>query len=178
MAKKHRPGTGDVADVNMTPMIDCTFQLIIFFILTAQMATETAKVLVAKPLDPMALCKIDPDKPPFPNKITVNVVNKYGDKEDGREPSISARPECYIINNQRIETYQTDILVQRLQDAWAAAQAKGLKSDEFFVEIRADKDIAYAGIEPVLMAAAEAKLHRMTITAEADKKKQKDLQAH
>ncbi len=39
MPRERRAGNGAV-DINMTPMIDCAFQLIIFFLLTAQMVGQ------------------------------------------------------------------------------------------------------------------------------------------
>jgi biopolymer transport protein ExbD len=55
MAKKKKIVGGGSMDINMTPMIDCTFQLIIFFILTAQIASEeVAKVAVPEPHHSMA----------------------------------------------------------------------------------------------------------------------------
>jgi biopolymer transport protein ExbD len=176
MAKKKLEDHGGAAEVNMTPMIDCTFQLIIFFILTAQMASQQAKVLIAKPSDSMALSIVDPKSPPFPNKVTVNICGKYGDKKDEvRDASQSSSAEYYQIGQKRIELHEEELLIQMLKDAKAHAKQKNPEA-EFFVEIRADKDINYAGIEPVLLAAGEAKMSRMTITAEAIREKQSKLQ--
>jgi biopolymer transport protein ExbD len=176
MAKKNKAPHGGVGEVNMTPMIDCTFQLIIFFILTAQMASEQAKVLIATPADSMALSVVDPKAPPFPNKVTVNICGKFGDaKQDKRDASESASAEYYQIGQKRIELHEEELLIQMLKEARAAALQKHPDA-EFFVEIRADRDINYAGIEPVLLAAGEAKMQRMTITAEAIEEKQSKLQ--
>ncbi|HNX27429.1 MAG TPA: biopolymer transporter ExbD, partial [Phycisphaerae bacterium] len=96
MAKKQI--TGSIQEVNLTPMIDCTFQLIIFFILTAQMASqELAKVSLPEPVKSMAI-GADPDKPDQPtnlNNVTVNVVNKYGDSDDNRQMELAGKAECY-----------------------------------------------------------------------------------
>jgi len=176
MAKKKLEDHGGAAEVNMTPMIDCTFQLIIFFILTAQMASEQAKVLISTPIESMALSVVDPKSPPFPNKVTVNICGKFGDaKQDKRDASESSSAEFYQIGQKRIEVHEEELLVQMLKDAFAQAK-KNNPDAEFFVEIRADKDINYAGIEPVLLAAGEAKMARMTITAEAIREKQSKLQ--
>ena len=174
MAKKRQAPHGGVGEVNMTPMIDCTFQLIIFFILTAQMASEQAKVLIATPAESMALSIVDPKAPPFPNKVTVNICGKFGDAKV-RDASESSSAEFYQIGQKKIELHEEELLVQMLKDAFAAAK-KNNPDAEFFVEIRADKDINYAGIEPVLLAAGEAKMARMTITAEALREKQSKLQ--
>jgi biopolymer transport protein ExbD len=176
MAKKNKAPHGGAADVNLTPMIDCTFQLIIFFILTAQMASEQAKVLISTPIESMALSVVNPESPPFPNKVTVNVCGKFGDtKQEDRDPSKSGAAEYYQIGQKKIEVHDIDGLIEILKEAHAQSVKKNPKA-EFFVEIRADKDVEYAEIEPVLLAAGEAKMNRMTITAEADREKQSKLQ--
>jgi biopolymer transport protein ExbD len=174
MAKKKQAAHGGVGEVNMTPMIDCTFQLIIFFILTAQMASEQAKVLIANPIDSMALSIVDPKAPPFPNKVTVNICGKFGDKKE-RPASESSSAEYYQIGQKRIELQDEELLIQIMKDARAQSLKKHPDA-EFFVEIRADRDINYAEIEPVLLAAGEAKMSRMTVTAEALRDKQSKLQ--
>lgn len=176
MAKKKLESHGGAAEVNLTPMIDCTFQLIIFFILTAQMASEQAKVLIATPAESMALSVVNPEAPPFPNKVTVNICGKFGDdKQEMRDASQSSSAEYYQIGQKQIQLHEEELLIQMLKDARAQALQKNPNA-EFFVEIRADKDINYAGIEPVLLAAGEAKMSRMTITAEAIQEKQSKLQ--
>ena len=55
MARKKKTNTGTTEEVNLTPMIDCTFQLIIFFIISAQMTSEAAKLLPPKPVSSMAM---------------------------------------------------------------------------------------------------------------------------
>jgi len=176
MAKKKLESHGGAAEVNLTAMIDCTFQLIIFFILTAQMASEQAKVLISTPTESMALSVLNPESAPFPNKVTVNICGKFGnDKPEKRDASQSSSAEFYQIGGDRIELHEEERLIERLKAARAAALQKNPNA-EFFVEIRADRDINYAGIEPVLLAAGEAKMQRMTITAEAIEEKQSKLQ--
>jgi len=62
--KRGKPQVG----FNMTPMIDCTFQLIIFFMLTTQMASaEFVPMQLPRPLRSVA-------KEMTENKVIVNVV--------------------------------------------------------------------------------------------------------
>jgi len=176
MAKKKRKiGGGGVEEVNLTPMIDCTFQLIIFFIITAQMANQDlAKIAVAEPATSRA---VEPDKE-LPNVCVVNIINEYGDQvdkvdKDGniigervRDPLISARAKEYRIGVKTIAISDAESLVQIFKERRKSAKEQGFK--EFFVEIRGDKDIAYAGILPVMQAAAEAGIAKMFITAIVD----------
>ncbi|HNX27072.1 MAG TPA: hypothetical protein PKK48_06655, partial [Phycisphaerae bacterium] len=45
---------------------------------------------------------------------------------------------------------------------------KNVKEGDIIVEIRADKDIVFQDIEPVMRAAAEAKINKMSMTALVD----------
>lgn len=165
MAKRRKVG-GSPGEVNMTPMIDCTFQLIIFFILTAQMASEQAKVLVPAPNISQALS--EKDVTITPARVTVNVVSKMGDKEENRDSITAARVECYQVGGEKIPPEDTARLVEILTERKVSATNQGIKEKDFYVEIRGDKDIAFGGIEPVLLAAAEAKIKKMSITAIVD----------
>jgi biopolymer transport protein ExbD len=170
MAKKHKSRRlqtgGGAEDVNLTPMIDCTFQLIIFFVLTAQMASQTTKLIVPHPYQTVAV-KPEEGGPALPNRVVVSVANKYGDKKDKeRDPADAAIPQFYRIGSgNSIAIGDMDTLVREFQARKAASAAKGFNPDDFVVEIRADKDVAFGGIEPVMQAAAQADINKMAITA-------------
>ncbi len=164
MAKRKR-AVGGAVDINMTPMIDCTFQLIIFFILTAQMVSEDlAKVAVPDPYHSIAMS--EKDQKVLPNRVIVNIVNRYGDDTKDRDPVLSARPEWYQIGMTKIGVDDTEKLTDILKDRYSQSEKQGFK--DFYVEVRGDRDIAFSGIEPVLRAAAEAKIAKMSITAFVD----------
>lgn len=154
-------------------MIDCTFQLIIFFILTAQMASQDlAKLVVHKPNESMALSAETKQgmKVNKPNQVTVNIVNEYGDRKDNRDPGISAQPICYKIGSKTIEIGDVDTLLDIFRQRKVHAEQAGYKAGDFYLEIRADKDVEFAGVEPVMLAAAEAGISKMSITAIVDEK--------
>ena len=164
MARQKRALSGSV-DINMTPMIDCTFQLIIFFIITAQMASEDlAKVAVPKPFHSIAIS--EKEEQVLPNRVIVNIPNRYGEDTKDRDPILSAQPEYYQIGMTKIHLTEIDQLTNILKDRRARAEEQGFK--EFYVEVRGDRDVAFSGIEPVLRAAAEAKIAKMSLTAIAD----------
>ncbi|HPS52413.1 MAG TPA: biopolymer transporter ExbD [Phycisphaerae bacterium] len=173
MAKKQI--TGSIQEVNLTPMIDCTFQLIIFFILTAQMASqELAKVSLPEPVKSMAI-GADPDKPDQPtnlNNVTVNVVNKYGDSDDNRQMELAGKAECYQLGQNKIDAGNIEALTAAIKERKAQILSdkniKNVKEGDIIVEIRADKDIVFQDIEPVMRAAAEAKINKMSMTALVD----------
>jgi biopolymer transport protein ExbD len=164
MAKRRIAGSG-TGEVNMTPMIDCTFQLIIFFILTAQMASEQAKVLVPEPQVSQALSEADGSV--MPSRVTVNIVGKYGDKgdEDERESIVATHAEHFQVGAEKIELDETGRLVEILTERLVLAGQRGIKAEDFYVEIRGDRDITFGQVVPVLEAAAMAKIKKMCITA-------------
>ncbi len=169
MRRKRKNQFAAEMDINLTPMIDCTFQLIIFFILTAQMASsDLAKLLVHRPYKSTALTAetgMDINKP---NQVTVNVVNEYGDKKDNRDPGRSSQPLCYKIGTQTIEIGDVDRLLEIFNHRKASAKAAGYKEGDFFLEIRADRDVEYGGVEPVMEAAIEAGISKVNMTAIVD----------
>lgn len=162
MARKRIIGSG-LGDINMTPMIDCTFQLIIFFILTAQMAGEQAKVLVPEPQASQAISAEEGTI--TPGRVTVNVVGRCGDQEEDRDSFLAMQAKHYQVGAEIISLDDTPRLVQILTERLLLAKKEGVKEKDFYVEIRGDKDVAFSEIEPVLRAAAAAKIRKMSITA-------------
>ena len=78
-------GRGQSGDVsfNMTPMIDCVFQLIIFFILAGQVASQSlARVDLYKPWKSQAQKWNEKD----PNRVIVNIPSKAGPEEKVSSP--------------------------------------------------------------------------------------------
>jgi len=166
MAKRRNIGAA-TGEVNMTPMIDCTFQLIIFFILTAQMVSEQAKVLVPEPRVSQAVS--EEEGMITPGRVTVNIVGKCGDKEENRDSITATQAKFYQVGAEIIPLEDIPRLVQILTEQLVMAGQRGIKEEDFYLEIRGDKDVAFAGIEPVLQAAAAAKIKKMSITAIVDK---------
>ncbi len=165
MAKSavYKRGRGE-AEFNMTPMIDVTFQLIIFFILAGQMASE-------------ALAKLDPPEPhesvakkvdeQIPNRAIVNILSKDPENPDSE---LAGEAMMYKIENVVIEVGDIDALAKVLEQKWDnwKNSAYGDDKAEFFVEIRGHYTLYYREIQPVLQAAAKAEIPKMSITAVLD----------
>lgn len=154
---KSRAGKTGPADIsfNMTPMIDCVFQLLIFFMLTTQMASaDFVNMKVPKPEWSQAR------KPVEANKAVVNVV-PYSRSEIEEDSTRKGLAKEYKLGSLVIETNNVGKLVTELKKARRTSQ----DPKEFVVELRADKNIRYDRIEPVLRAMQEAELGKMYITA-------------
>lgn len=167
--RKKKMQGGGAEEVNLTPMIDCTFQLIIFFVLTAQMASEQTKLIPPHPHKTIAI-KPEEGKVALPNRVVISVANKYGEKSgDERNPAESAIPQFYRVGaGSKIDVGDMETLKLIIEQRKAQSAEQGFNPDDFVVEVRADKDIAFGGIEPVLRAAAQAKITKMAITAIAE----------
>lgn len=159
-----KDSSGNV-EFNMTPMIDCTFQLIIFFILSATVLSDAlADLELHRPFESQASDNKDLNK--LPNRIIVNVVSEARDRLDinSRE---SALAKEYMINGKIIKVGDREALVERIRQGAIAAQDKGYK--EYYVEIRADHRVNFGAVQGVLKAAAAAGIRgvntKMNITA-------------
>jgi len=158
-ARRRREAVGQVS-CNMTPMIDCTFQLIIFFILASQMASESlAKLLLADPANSQAVPTAQVDEP---NKAIVNVVSLAGETAEAGD-AFSGRADRYQIGSMKIAIQDVDLLAEVLTRLKAVNS-----SDDFTVEVRADRRVDYRDVQPVMLAAAKAGIPKMNITALVD----------
>ncbi len=156
MAKSgvHKSGPAEMT-VNMTPMIDCVFQLLIFFMLTTQMASaDFVNMKVPKP--DLSQAK----KPQEGNKAVVN-VEPFTEEEIIANSAKKGLAKQYGMGSLKIEVGNIEKLVRELDKARRTSE----NPKEFVVELRADKSIRYDQIEPVLQAMQQAELGKMFITA-------------
>ena len=158
-------GSGDL-NFNMTPMIDVTFQLIIFFILAGQMSSqELARTIkLSKPYRSQARKDV-PEQ--GSNRVVVNVVAKAAPvPEDQRlDPSLQGLAAHYEIMGKKIYVTNLSDLLSRLRWFKDNAKAKGQDEKEFTVVIRADHRVNYGHVEPVIAAAVNAEIPKMNIKA-------------
>jgi len=155
-ASRKRTATGDVG-FNMTPLIDCTFLLIVFFILASQMASESlAKVLLHRPRHSQAIPSEQIDTP---DKVIVNVLSAVED-ETTANPAVIGKARLYQIGSMKIPPEDTELLTEVLKRLKAASG-----SAKFKVEIRADYRVDYDQVLPVMRAAARAEIVKMNLTA-------------
>lgn len=113
------------ASINMTPMIDVVFQLIIFFLVTSHFARQEAHLPLPLPAaDSSQAAKTD-DRP----RLVINVTG------DG----------TLLFSGRSLTAAE---LRQRL------AERIGELGKDIEVRIRADRGVPYRHIEPVLLACA------------------------
>jgi len=156
--------SGEV-EFNMTPMIDCAFQLIIFFVLTATVFSDAlADLVLHRPFESQAGKSRDLNE--LPNRIIVNVISSAEDKTDEDSPQ-SALAREYMVNGEYIEIGDRDRLKQLIKEGAVKAREQDFK--EFYVEVRADHRVGFGAVQEVLKAAGGAAVPKietkMNITA-------------
>ncbi|MBS3762434.1 MAG: ExbD/TolR family protein [Candidatus Brocadiia bacterium] len=153
----------------LTPLIDCTFLLIIFFLLATQLAgRELPDLLLPAPQENVS-SQLPEDQKRL-NHVTVNVLNQYGNRMEGRDPALSSLADRYQIGVDRVEVGRPDAiatLVGLLESRRAQADSRGVS--DFWVEIRADRDIRYGDVQPVMQAASNAGIEIMSLTTRGEK---------
>jgi biopolymer transport protein ExbD len=141
----------------MTPLVDCTFLLILFFLLTSQMASESlARLEIARPRGSQAV-----QARMAARGVVINVLSAQ-DAPGGT--AADGRAIAYLVDGRRIPAGDIEALTQLLR---ARASAEGTGRN-LLVEVRADRRVHYGHVEPVLSAAAKAGVPRMNITAVAE----------
>jgi len=161
-------GAGQVT-FNMTPMIDCTFQLIIFFVLTSQVASsELARMELPGPHESQA--RTD-EEWKVPHNVLINVTS--AEEDHPNDPAYRGRAGGYVAGGEPIplgregERKIAAFLKARMRSHLAE---KG-KREDFYVEIRADKRVQFIEVLPVMKIAMEAEIMKMNITAKVEPKK-------
>jgi biopolymer transport protein ExbD len=145
MKLKKSESTGLVT-INMTPMIDMVFNLLIFFILTAQFVKLEIEDVV---LPISTTCEFK-DYTQYKN-IVINIVNPDN-------------PQIVVFGQIRTPLELTEQLKQFRGDS---------SSESTNVILRADADIPYEDVARVMLATGAAEIRGWWITTEREKTEKK-----
>lgn len=145
MSRRLRPDRGRGLSINLTPMIDIVFLLLIFFVLIAQSSwRRRAQVQLPEP-EPSAAKYIDSG-----DVLTISVICD----EQGRL-------RAYQTEGQMILPEQADILTQKL------AQRKRA-NPQVEVNLRADRRADGQVVEALMAACARAGISHVNLVAALD----------
>ncbi|HUU10236.1 MAG TPA: biopolymer transporter ExbD [Phycisphaerae bacterium] len=151
--KKKSANTGAVS-MNMTPMIDIVFQLIIFFLLTSQFQQlEIEQVTL-----PMSIAAMPKDPFQFRN-VVINIVNP-----DNPEVIVLGRTMDYrvIEGDNELSAYLKDRKLSVIEGG-----------EKLNVILRADAMVPYEAVASVMLAAGRAEIQGWWITTEMEKDEDK-----
>lgn len=124
--------SGD-SGMNMTPMIDVVFQLIIFFLVSSHLAKQEVQLKLPLPEAASGEQEADPNAP----RLTVNVL------EDG----------TLLLAGRAVKSSE---LSPRL------SERLGELGPDVEVRIRSHRDVPYEFVEPLLVACAKAGVWNVT----------------
>ena len=137
-------------EIDMTPMIDCVFLLLIFFLVATQIKENETNVRLQLPQSVEALIK-ELDKP---MPITLNIVAK----EPG-ETGIGLRP--YWVRGLPLSLEELKrVLKEQAKYQWET------NGEQATVRIRADRSSELQQLQMALKACQETKILRVFIAAE------------
>ncbi len=155
MARGKRNQTlGAEVDINMTPMIDCTFLLIVFFILTTQIVkAEMADMIVPKPTEPQIPARQEDQQRAQGNELLVQAISKAGGDEDA-DITLAGELKGYRVGGKDFDSGD----LSGVQEAIAAAvtRAGNAGFDTFTVNVRADARLKYVYVRNLMLQAAKA----------------------
>jgi biopolymer transport protein ExbD len=142
--------------INLTPMIDCTMLLVVFFLLTTQMASsDFINMKLPKPTGSIASDFMEG------NRAVINVV-PYADWELKADPRLTEdMVKEFRLGTEHYSPQQLFAIVDKLQKARKLSS----KPKDFGVEIRCDMRIDYSQAEPVFQVLQQAKIQKVKITA-------------
>ncbi len=147
-AKRRGAGAGAVS-MNMTPLIDIVFQLIIFFVLTSQFQQLEIETMTL----PMSIAA-EPKDPFQYRNVIINVVNP-----DNPEVIVMGQPVAYGV-------LEVD---NELSSLLKARKATILETGEKLnVILRADEMIPYEVVASVMLAAGRAEIQGWWITTDIE----------
>jgi biopolymer transport protein ExbD len=176
MANKMQSGAKSCAvSFNVVPLVDVIMLLIFFFVLTTEIASKSiASMDLPQPTNSVAK---EPKKTPgggaseTGNKIIINVVSRAQTGESQRQGANAklATEGHLMIDGDDIDIIDSDAIVRRInQRRTAAAQNPDWKKEDFTVEVRADKDVYWQYVAPVMAAASSCGIKNVTLTALVD----------
>lgn len=142
--------------MNLTPMIDCTFQLIIFFMLSTQIMTqEYVRMELPSPNRSVAQA-INPE-----NRIIVNVA-PYTQDELAADKTLMGMAKFYKIGIYEVNKADSEGMVRKLKQVRAD---RNVPVDKFVVEVRCDRRVQFKEVQPLLLSLQAAEMGKMHITA-------------
>jgi biopolymer transport protein ExbD len=140
MAKRKRePPNVEADEFDLTPMIDVTFQLIIFFLVANDLTRKEVEEIQL----PQALAGVE-DKAPEEHRVIINIAAPDDPENPPPVPVIKVRGQVYDLPTLKVYM-QSRADIQR--DAAGAS--------EIYVLVRADKNTPWSHVQYVMQVCAD-----------------------
>lgn len=156
----------DNADMNMTPMIDCVFQLIIFFMVVTEIKkSDDADVQLPRTR------YVEKDDHPPKNRVVINCVWK----ELGRATGDYRVVEEIKVRNKFYNKEQLQALLERLDREERVANRmnldKTVELSKMYIKIRADARCEWKTVQMAQMACTMAGVWQVSYGTEQAKQR-------
>jgi biopolymer transport protein ExbD len=158
-------GVNFESKMDMTPLIDCIFQLILFLVLTSQINIQAADVDLPFALEGKESDKIKDEVPP----LIVNVVRRTKGTAEERAKRLGDIIYGGNIYDQKKLTAElkkevySDAVTLRKRGYEVGPAGKQLS--KLAVLVRADKDVRSEYIRTIFMACQEAGIYRVRVSS-------------
>jgi biopolymer transport protein ExbD len=146
---KHKMLFAD-AEVDLVPMIDCIFLLLLFFMLCGRITIDQRTEQITVPPTKTAT------KPDIPSGWEHPVINVFGNTQAGHPPRNSIRVGNQTFNSSGQDDYQSYIKLRQLLDLLYDRSEKlpdaknpALMLPKVVLEIRADADTEYRVVQEI-----------------------------
>ncbi|MEI7837069.1 MAG: biopolymer transporter ExbD [Planctomycetota bacterium] len=152
---------GAALNINLTPMIDCTMLLVIFFLLTTEIASSNFIALdLPQPIDPIGRTF------PSENRVIINVM-PFSEAEIEKDPKKAHLAATFDMEPYR---FKKDDLLKLGPALEAAAAGKGIPTKELTVVIRSDAKIDYTSVEMIFSMIQFVGCEKVQLATWIDKK--------
>ena len=153
MSQVHKKGRVS-PEMNMTPMIDVVFQLIIFFMLVNQIIAEEAVEMLVPELDDPKTREMGEE-----NRLTVNVVpHPYGSERKLGELNIPGDATMVKVGLDEFPLEDLKAVTDALKDAKT-------QNPELEILLRADAGLFYDEVQPIMQAISSAGIETVNLVA-------------
>jgi len=143
--------------MNMTPLIDVTFLLIIFFMLVNNIVAEESVFMYVPELDQPQTIEFEGE-----NRITVNVVPLDTGKRNDNWLDWEGEPKGVKLGMEAYSMDEMDRVTEEIKTWYKNVKAKGLKPQ---VLLRADGCLFYGHVQHVMTAITEAGVNQVHLVA-------------
>lgn len=161
MARRRRNFKGSEAELDLTPMIDVIFLLIIFFILAGRITSEVRSNEITVPPARTA------EEMQTPQDWRHAVIEVFGDTTRGNDPASTIKlatwPGAPKRSVRGVDDYSSYIWLRRqLDDLYDRADkyddplGTGMQLPQVELEIRADGDAEYRLVQEIMQVASDS----------------------
>ncbi len=153
MSKVHKKGPTSPA-MNMTPMIDVVFQLLVFFMLVNNIISEEAVQMIVPDLENPKTRELGEE-----NRITVNVApQSYDPVRQIGDLNIPGEAATVKVGLEVFELDDMEGVTEALKDAKS-------RNENIEVLLRADSGLFYDEVQPIMQAITSAGIVKVNLVA-------------